>query len=76
MILMRGIAAIILLLSEASEWNGTGVLELTSHEVSIGLSVLREQWHLILRCIRARRSGALDDLHTWIHHHQIPVYEP
>ena len=59
----------------ASEWDGTGVLELTSHEVSIGLSVLSRAVALDIAMCSGSEIRTLDDLHTWIHHHQITVYD-
>ena len=59
----------------ASEWDGTGVLELTSHEASIGLSVLSREVALDIAMCSGSEVRTLDDLHTWVHRHQAKVYD-
>ncbi len=57
----------------ASEWDGTGALELTSDEKSIGLTVLSREVALDIAMYSGAEVRTLDNLHTWIHSHQTKV---
>ena len=59
----------------AIEWDGTGVLELTSDEESIGLTVLSKEAALEIAMYSEFEIGTLEDLHSWIHFHQTKVYD-
>ena len=59
----------------ASEWDGTGALELTSDKTPIGLSVLSRQVALDIAMCSGAEVRTMEDLHAWIHHHQTKVYD-
>ena len=59
----------------AIEWDGTGALELTSEEESVGLTVLSKEAALEIAMYSEFEIGTFEDLHTWIHCHPTEVYE-